>query len=568
MVKTNKSGRHLTALPPFGRHPSNRYTFLCYKASPFFDRLAADLQLGNYPPVLLSQMENQTVISVSLLRQKLTDIFQSNGSTPQLTSIVEARDPPKQHRSYARSRIHKTLRGDGSNSTFELKQRWMAAGVYTFGRGRHDRNLLSIGKETVKAAIKRTQDMERVDLTRDGFRPLNFHNEPNIHDRKIYAEVWKNRLTHGVMKHGTFPCEPYDSDEKKETSEREVTEEEEETDVPEEIESVIKNLIRGLKDKDTVVRWSSAKGIGRITSRLPKEFADEVVGSFMDIFNIGEGDEAWHGACLALAELAKRGLLLPSRLESVIPLVINALQYDERRDAACYVCWAFGRAYSPQVMREYVAKLSNALMVVMVYDREVNCRRAAAAAFQENVGRQGSFPHGIEIITTADFFTVAVRNDSYRKISPVIAEFEEYGKSLIDHLAIVKINHWDRSLRELSAETIGLLTEKEPGYIVEKVEHESNEQTRFSIIELVPSVEKDRLYRGKGGEITRHGICQLIEAIATAKIPLVRADPKTFAEIVTPKKSAMDLIDRYVKTLLTEENVATRGMSLALGSQV
>lgn len=53
----------------------------------------------------------------------------------------------------------------------------------------------------------------------------------------------------------------------------------------------------------------------------------------MDFFNIGEGDEAWHGACLALAELAKRGLLLPSRLESVIPLVINALQYDERRGA-------------------------------------------------------------------------------------------------------------------------------------------------------------------------------------------------------------------------------------------
>lgn len=42
--------------------------------------------------------------------------------------------------------------------------------------------------------------------------------------------------------------------EAKGTSEIAVTEEEEETDVPEEIEGVIEHLIRGLKDKDTVVR--------------------------------------------------------------------------------------------------------------------------------------------------------------------------------------------------------------------------------------------------------------------------------------------------------------------------
>src|SRR5258708_7303256 len=80
------------------------------------------------------------------------------------------------------------------------------------------------------------------------------------------------------------------------------------------IESVIDKLLEGLKDKDTVVRWSSAKGIGRVTNRLPKEYADEVMEGILHNFSPREGNAAWHGGCLALAELARRGLLLPERI--------------------------------------------------------------------------------------------------------------------------------------------------------------------------------------------------------------------------------------------------------------
>ena len=40
--------------------------------------------------------------------------------------------------------------------------------------------------------------------------------------------------------------------------------------VPDELEELIDGLLTGLSDSDTVVRWSAAKGIGRITARLPQ----------------------------------------------------------------------------------------------------------------------------------------------------------------------------------------------------------------------------------------------------------------------------------------------------------
>ena len=79
--------------------------------------------------------------------------------------------------------------------------------------------------------------------------------------------------------------------------------------------------------------------------------------------------------------LGKRGLLLPGRLYEVVPLVVKALTYDEPRgyysvgshirDAACYVFWAFARAYDPDVLEPFVKDIARALLVVTCFDREV-----------------------------------------------------------------------------------------------------------------------------------------------------------------------------------------------------
>ena len=99
---------------------------------------------------------------------------------------------------------------------------------------------------------------------------------------------------------------------------KKVVEDDDDYDIPDEVEDVIEELLCGLRDKDTIVRWSAAKGVGRVTGRLPAELADEVVGSLLELFTLREMDTGWHGACLGLAELARRGLLLPVRLGEVI----------------------------------------------------------------------------------------------------------------------------------------------------------------------------------------------------------------------------------------------------------
>jgi hypothetical protein len=157
------------------------------------------------------------------------------------------------------------------------------------------------------------------------------------------------------------------------------------------LEFIIQFLLESLKDEDNVVRWTAAKGLGRITGRMTKEYADQIVEQLLALFDPNETDSSWHGGCLALAELCRRGLLLPERLGTFIPILDKALIYDINRgnysvgahvrDAACYVVWSFARAYPPEIMKPHVYLLSNLLVVASLFDREVNCRRAASATF-------------------------------------------------------------------------------------------------------------------------------------------------------------------------------------------
>ena len=422
--------------------------------------------------------------------------------------------------------------------------------------------------------------------------------------------------------------------------------------VPDQVEDSMDQLIQALTDPATTVRWSAAKGIGRVTERLPLICAEDVLDAILFLCEDIDNDNAWHGSCLALAELARRGLLLPSRLEQVVPIVTHAIQYDlprgqhsvgaHVRDAACYTCWAFARAYSPQILQPHVYQLGKSIVLATLFDREVNCRRAASAAFQECVGRQGAdnFKHGIKILTAADYFSIGNRADAYTAVALQVARLEEYRRPIIDHLVTEKLFHWDRDIRTLSCDSLRDLTALDPIYFIETVlpdlieccTHEnlfvrhgavsglaevvlslgiiykstmdpplgiSDKTVLEAITGMVATIEKARLYRGRGGEIMRAAVSRLIQCISLSRIPLTIKQQITLLDSLDenlkhPKEDIQKaaarglavlmrsyftvgssgpsdrlqkrVVDKYIENVLNQDNpAATRGFALALG---
>ena len=342
----------------------------------------------------------------------------------------------------------------------------------------------------------------------------------------------------------------------------------------EQLEKAIDLLLEALKDTDTIVRWSAAKGIGRICQRLPKQFSDDVIENLLTLcFKATESESTWHGACLALAELSRRGVLLVSRLPFAAKKTAEALLYDVRRgshsvgahvrDAAAYVCWSFARAYSKEDFQEiFLASLATPLLVTACFDREVNVRRAASAAFQECVGRLGGGGGivettgkgdvtGIDIIQKCDYFTIGSAKRAYLDVGFFISQsFPAFRRAMLTHILDVKIEHWEESTRRLAVEALGTLGETDVEWtstvalpkllamsldmdlpkrhgatlgvaqlLLSKnvVNYLRNDASHVKTLEntwnLVYEIEAKRLYRGKGGEIMRGAVCNVIESL-------------------------------------------------------
>ncbi len=240
-------------------------------------------------------------------------------------------------------------------------------------------------------------------------------------------------------------------------------------------------------------------------------------------------------------------------------------------------------------------------------------------------------------MTTADYFSLGNRNESYSNIALTISKFEEYQTAIIHHLSDVKLIHWDQNIRQLSSKSLAQIAKLCPAYCTSNIlpklldqcfdddiiiRHGSllgcaelvlvfgelrllhrcgvlDDKKMLTLAELVPSIEKARLYRGRGGEIMRAAACRMIECLSQSGLPLtvkqqVRLLDSVDACLVHPNEGIQNsaaealrslmsyhfpvsekgpstrlqarVIDKYVSTVNTEDNpAATRGFSLGLG---
>eukprot|EP00955_Chlamydomonas_euryale_P108155 365823-Chlamydomonas_euryale.AAC.16 len=78
----------------------------------------------------------------------------------------------------------------------------------------------------------------------------------------------------------------------------------EDFEIAEEVEEVVERLLGALRNRDTVVRWSAAKGVGRVTGCLPQDLADEIVEQVRN----AEGVRGFMVGCGKVGGLASRGM--------------------------------------------------------------------------------------------------------------------------------------------------------------------------------------------------------------------------------------------------------------------
>lgn len=286
--------------------------------------------------------------------------------------------------------------------------------------------------------------------------------------------------------------------------------------LPEGIEEVLDDLMSGLGDKDTIVRYSAAKYLARIAALLPPDLSDQIVmatialyagtddepvietawGTVIDpggsaasggAMGLGgvegtRGEARWHGVCLAVAELGRRGLLSEAAVTEAVPWVVKALTFDLRRashsigsnvrDAASYVLWSLSRASSPEQMAPFAEHMATSLVSVAVFDREVGVRRAASAAFQEGVGRLGLYPAGIDVLGKTDFYSVSVRRKAFTLAAPAVAVHPVYRAAMREHLHNTTLRHWDSAMRTAGASALTALLALAPEDVDDSVSRE------------------------------------------------------------------------------------------------
>ncbi|KAK7203877.1 armadillo-type protein [Myxozyma melibiosi] len=266
-----------------------------------------------------------------------------------------------------------------------------------------------------------------------------------------------------------------------------------ESEVPTAVEVCLDELLtKSLADKDTLVRYSASKAFSRVALAMTKIdsdgiFVSEIIDSLLLSsfpLNKAMGDsktaDRWHGGLLALAELLRRHVLpLPAYAPQLFDKIDSGLRFEIRksthalganvRDSACYVAWSLFRHY-PDLLsststaaptQKLVKGVLADLVLVGCFDREINNRRAAAAAVQECIGRHAgavaSLETGVALVQALDYFAIGNRANAFLEVSRRIAKLgiaSAGGGEMVEFLLNGAVTSWDIEVRKLAGQAI------------------------------------------------------------------------------------------------------------------
>ncbi|EFX63116.1 LOW QUALITY PROTEIN: hypothetical protein DAPPUDRAFT_269046 [Daphnia pulex] len=311
--------------------------------------------------------------------------------------------------------------------------------------------------------------------------------------------------------------------------------------VPEEIEEVLNEILQALQDKNREVQYSAAKGIGRLTSRISKNFADQPV---MDCCCPSD--------CLLSCQFC--GAMLYDELRG------NFSVGSAVRDAACYLCWALARSYDPSLLQPFVHQLAKALVITTVFDRQLltGCRFCLS-------GTRRSTGHFSSRHRHSDHLRlVRLRKNAYLQLSLFVAQYEEYRPHLIQHLVDRKVIHWDTVIRQLTSQAFHQMTFLDPesmklilstqilprctnpelylrhgsilasGKVISalcqvakdhqrRLPDELGDVAMESISQTCIAILEERFWRRFGGDQMRIAVCNFIQDLSSGGFPLLDA---------------------------------------------
>ncbi|KAK9457803.1 armadillo-type protein [Dipodascopsis uninucleata] len=266
------------------------------------------------------------------------------------------------------------------------------------------------------------------------------------------------------------------------------------SEVPKSVETVLDDLMNeSLHDKDTLVRYSASKAFSRIVIALKPldsgRFSEEVLemffGIFSDFFVVMKAEtvDSTHGGLLALAELLRRKAISLHKHSSKVEIFLaSGLRFNARRtthsvgtnvrDAACYASWSLFRHYRGLSDKKSAPEAYNlasvafkALLLLACFDREINNRRAAAAAVQECIGRHGAMLEvddrdkpavGLDVVQALDYFELGNRSHAFLVVS---VRLQRLGlmHDAISFLLDEAVASWDADIRRLGGRAIAIL---------------------------------------------------------------------------------------------------------------